>query len=183
MLYVYDMGSICMLYVDDVAGDALGRKGITRLQILASTALLMAATQFLLSFGSSDLLYVCLLLVGFCFGAAFSNIAAIVADLWGTQYVASNYGFLDLSPIMGSYIFSTGLIAGFYPKDSGDDDGNDDGDDYTCVGVHCFQHIFFITSACGVFATIVCYVLHVFTPMRPRMTTTTPPSPPTTTTP
>lgn len=148
----------------------------SRLQLLAFTAFCMAAAQATLSFGTAELLYPCLLVVGFMFGSAFSNVSAVVADLWGVKYIGSNYGFVDLSPIFGSYIFSTGLITAFYPSDGGDDDGggggsNDDDDEASCVGAHCFRTAFLITTSCGLLATALCYTLHIYTPMVARRKT------------
>ncbi|KAJ1411200.1 hypothetical protein B484DRAFT_184302 [Ochromonadaceae sp. CCMP2298] len=69
-----------------VLADALAGK-VARLQLLALTCLSMACTLMVLSLGEPALLFLSLLLVGAAFGAAFGNVAAIAADLWGTQYI------------------------------------------------------------------------------------------------
>lgn len=111
-------------------------QSISRLQLLGIIAILMAITQYILSMGSITYLYPSLLLVGFLFGAGFSNIAATTSDIFGSKYIGSNYGFIDLAPAVGSYVFSTALIALYYPSEGG-----------VCYGAECFQKPFYITSS------------------------------------
>ena len=138
---------------------------LSRFQIQAIVCCLMALAHLVLSFNNGILLYPCLLLVGACFGATFSNIAAMVTDLYGSKHVGANYGFVDIAPIIGSYSFATGLIAIFYPGDlsEGDDDGDDD--EAECVGIHCFRAIFLTTTAACLFACSFSYYLHIYTPV------------------
>jgi len=147
----------------------------SRFQLQALIAVLMAVTQLVLSFGSSGLLYPSLLLTGAMFGATFSNIAAITSDVYGSHYVGSNYGFIDLAPSIGSYIFSAGLVAMFYPKSHDHDDlggaesmsegGGEEGGDM-CKGVRCFRGAFLITAGACVLAALLAMFLHIFTPIR-----------------
>lgn len=108
---------------------------VSRLQLLGIIAFFMALTQYTLSLGSISYLYPSLLLVGFLFGAGFSNVAATTSDIFGSKYIGSNYGFIDLAPAVGSYVFSTALIALYYPSEAG-----------ICYGSDCFQKPFYITS-------------------------------------
>jgi hypothetical protein len=142
---ILSLANACGRLAVGVVGDYFHRS-ISRLQLLAIIALLMALSQYLLSLGSTSLLYPCLLLVGFMFGACFSNIAAVTADIFGSQFIGSNYGFIDLAPAAGAYVFSTALIALFYraTPDSSDSSSNSG----TCYGATCFQTPFQITSLC-----------------------------------
>lgn len=137
---------------------------LSRLQLLAFIALTMAISQFLLSLGSLTLLYPCLLLVGFMFGAGFANVAAVTSDIFGSKYIGSNYGFIDLAPAVGSYVFSTGLIALFYPSPApaGDTTGGGTGTG-TCYGSSCFQTPFQITAACCLLSAVVSLWMHSHT--------------------
>ena len=148
-----------------LVSDAWAHK-FSRFQIQAFVCLMMAFAQAVLSFGNGILLYPCLLLVGCCFGATFSNIAALVTDLYGSKHIGANYGFIDMAPIAGSYVFATGLIALFYPgslRESDDDDKDDD--DSECVGVHCFRAIFWTTTVSCLVASCLAYYLHTKTPI------------------
>ena len=157
-------GRVLIGLIADASRDVL-----SRFQLLAMIALLMGMTQFLLSFGSSLLLYPCLLMTGAMFGATFSNIAAITADVFGSKYVGSNYGFIDLAPTLGSYIFSAGLVALFYPnstQENIDINDNDDTTDNFCEGSHCFRRPFYVTTSCCLFAALLSHMLHVTSPMK-----------------
>ena len=81
--------------------------------------------------------------------------------------MGANYGFIDIAPIAGSYVFATGLIALFYPGDlsEGDDDDADDDDGAECVGAHCFRTIFWTTSASCLVAAGLSFYLHAKTPI------------------
>jgi hypothetical protein len=132
-------------------------KSISRLQLLAVVSIAMSFIQFMLSFGSVWFLYPCLLCVGALFGATFANVAAITSDLFGAKYFGSNYGFIDLGPAFGSYIFSTLLIALFYPKNSPNE---------TCHGQGCFQIPFYITSFFCFMCALLALFIHHQTPIK-----------------
>jgi hypothetical protein len=135
----------------------------SRFQLQIGICLLMALAQFVLSLASPIALYPCLLTVGIMFGCTFSNVSASIADVFGSKHIGANYGYIDLAPIFGSYIFSVGLIAAFYPKGDGDDDGDDNAD---CVGAHCFRYSFYVTTAACLVAACLSYILHIYTPMK-----------------
>lgn len=135
----------------------------SRFQLQIVICLLMALAQFVLSLASPIALYPCLLTVGIMFGCTFSNVSASIADVFGSKHIGANYGYIDLAPIFGSYIFSVGLIAAFYPKGNCDDDGDDD--DADCVGAHCFRYSFYVTTTACLIAAALSYLLHIYTPM------------------
>ena len=142
----------------------------SRFQLQIGVCGLMAIAQFILSLGSPIALYPCLLVVGVMFGCTFSNVSALIADVFGSKHVGANYGFIDLAPIFGSYVFSVGLIAAFYPSGGGDDDNDDDDNDADCVGARCFRYAFFVTTVACLGAGVLAYILHKHTPMRRHAT-------------
>jgi hypothetical protein len=147
-----------------VIADRLAHR-LSRIQLLACTALVMASAQFLLALNTHELLYPSLVIVGLSFGASFSNISAIVGDLFGAKFIGSNYGFIDLSPTIGSYVFATGLIALFYPSNEDDDYDDDDEEHASCEGARCLQNAFFVTTAACVVASVAGFALHAKTPI------------------
>jgi hypothetical protein len=149
---ILSLANACGRLTVGVIGDYF-QQSISRLQLLALIALSMAFAQYLLSLGSIALLYPCLLLVGFMFGACFSNTAAVTADIFGSKFIGSNYGFIDLAPAVGSYVFSTALIALFYrpsePEDSSPSSSTPSpSSSSTCYGETCFRTSFRITTLC-----------------------------------
>jgi hypothetical protein len=140
---------------------------LSRLQLLSFIALAMAVAQYLLSLGSLTLLYPCLLIVGFMFGAGFSNVAAVTSDIFGSKFIGSNYGFIDLAPALGSYLFSTALIALFYvpsPSSSSGTSGETSGQGTgMCYGSSCFRTPFLITAVSCLLSAVVALGMHSYT--------------------
>jgi hypothetical protein len=135
---------------------------ISRLQVISAVCVLMAATQLLLSFGLPEALYPSLLVVGVMFGAIFSSMAAAAADIFGAKYVGSNYGYIDLAPALGSYIFSAGTVALFYPSPH---DKRGLHTNMECVGAHCFRYAFWVTCCCCLLCAGLASYMHILTPI------------------
>lgn len=127
---------------------------ISKTTLLSIYCLLMCLAQFLFSFGSTTLLYPCLLSVGFIFGSCVSLTAVTVADIFGGKYIATNFGLIDSAPIIGSYVFVSGVVAIFYSENTVDDQG-----ELSCVGINCFRYSFLINSISCLIATALIYNL------------------------
>lgn len=132
---------------------------VSKLQLLCLVVLLMSFTQALLSIGSSALIFPCFLAVGFLFGCNVSLTAVNVADIFGEKYIATNFGFVDTSPILGSYIFATFSIDLLYHTNAVTDDGED-----VCLGSGCFRYSFILNSLCCLAAALALYKMHTKTP-------------------
>lgn len=132
---------------------------ISKLQLLCLVVLLMSFTQALLSIGTSSLLFPCFLSVGFLFGCTVSLTAINVADIYGEKYIATNFGFVDTSPIIGSYIFATFSIDLFYTENTTLDDGEE-----VCIGSSCFRYCFILNSLACLIASLLIYFMHTKTP-------------------
>lgn len=127
---------------------------MSKTMLLSIYCLLMCLAQLLFSFGSSTLLYPCLLSVGFIFGSCVSLVAITVADVFGSRYIATNFGLIDSAPITGSFIFVSGVVAIFYSDNTFDDQGGS-----SCVGVDCFRYSFLTNAIACLFATVLIYNL------------------------
>ncbi len=132
---------------------------ISKLQLLCLVALLMSLTQALLSVGSPWLLFPCFLAVGFLFGCNVSLTAVNVADVFGAKYIATNFGLVDTSPILGSYVFATFSIALFYRDNTVLSSGES-----TCLGASCFRQSFMLNSLACLAAAFALLVMHLNTP-------------------
>ena len=137
---------------------------LSKLQLLSVVATLMGFAQAMFAIGSSYLLYPSLLLVGYLFGCSVSLLAVNVADIFGPKFVSTNFGAVDSAPILGSYIFVTGIVALFYRVNSIVDDGTE-----TCIGADCFRIPFTINSICCFTVSFVLLVMHIFTPMNKKI--------------
>jgi sugar phosphate permease len=132
---------------------------ISKLQMLNAIIVGMGCSQFLLSLGISSLLEPCLLAIGFLFGCNVSLMAVNVADIFGSRYIATNFGLVDTAPIFGSYIFATWVVTAFYEDNVEGDDGS-----LSCEGVLCFRTAFLVNMLCCLFASALCTYLSCVTP-------------------
>jgi nitrate/nitrite transporter NarK len=133
----------------------------SKLQMLAGVALIMSFVMLAFATGSVSLLFGCLLAVGFLFGSAVSLMAVNVADIFGSRYVAMNFGLIDSAPILGSYIFVTGVVMLTYKDNYTDDAGGS-----SCVGSQCFRAAFIINAFFCTLSALLGFGLHAFTDVR-----------------
>ena len=132
-------------------------KILTRLQFYSLILLSMAITQLGLSAGIGFMLFPCFLGVGFLFGSSTCLIAVNVTDIFGQQYVATNFGFVDSAPILGSYVFATLVVNAFYR----DNDISPYDDLPICTGAVCFQYAFYFNAINCFAACFLCYYIHL----------------------
>lgn len=99
---------------------------------------------------SSILLGVLIACTGFLYGIMGVLSASSVVSMFGVAHVATNDGVYDLSGAIGAYLIAYGVIALFTASSQ---------DDY-CVGSHCYQNCFFLTSALCLFGFILSRFIH-----------------------
>lgn len=133
---------------------------VSKLLLLALIVACMSIVQGCMSFGWSSFLFPGLLLVGFLFGCTVSLTAINVADIFGEKYIATNFGLVDSSPIIGSYLYATVLVTLFYENNATVDSTGEE----TCSGADCFRTAFIINSVSCMVGAMICLCLHLFTP-------------------
>lgn len=134
--------------------------GISKLLLLTFVVSAMSIVQFVLSFGLTTFLFPGFLLVGFLFGCTVALTAINVADIFGEKYIATNFGFVDASPIFGSYLYATFLVSMFYNQNATIASSGES----TCFGPDCFRSAFLLNAASCVVGASICYYLHRHTP-------------------
>lgn len=139
--------------------DRLSITGLSKLQLLSVVVLSMAVVQLLLSFGWTAFLFPGFLLVGFLFGCNVSLTAINVADIFGEKFIATNFGFVDTSPIIGSYVYATMLVTIFYYNNA-----TIDSTEPTCLGADCFRYPFLINAVSCILGGSLVLFLHYKTP-------------------
>jgi len=124
-----------------MVSDKLGRIN-TLILLLSFTAILI----ILLAYAVGFWVYVLIAVVGFSFGGFLSNFPSLTADLFGSKYMAGNYGFVLLG--FGSSALIATQIAGYY-KDIADKYGD----------ISLMTPAFYIASACAVAGIVIMLIL------------------------
>jgi MFS family permease len=132
----------------------------SHLELLSAAAAAMGVAQSAFAVGSETLLYPSLLAVGYLFGCTVSLMAVNIADIFGSKYVATNFGAVDSAPIFGSYLFVTAIVAIFYKTNYVDDEGNE-----ICLGASCFRIPFIINACCCFGVALLIAYMHIKTPL------------------
>jgi hypothetical protein len=137
-------------------------KLMSTLELLAAVALSMALVHSLLALGWSSLTFGCFFWVGLANGCAISLVSVATTDLFGHRYIATTLAVIDNAPLVGSYFFSTALIALFYRTNGLDPLTHTP----TCMGGECFRTPLLICAAFCCVTAVLCLYTHHKTPLK-----------------
>ncbi|EXB75890.1 putative transporter MCH1 [Morus notabilis] len=124
--------------------------------------------HLLIAFAIPNSLYFASVIIGFCFGAQWPLIFAIISEIFGLKYYATLHNCGGLASPVGCYILNV-LVAGrLYDKEAlrqleAQGLTRKPGQDLTCKGVHCYRMAFIIITAAALFGSFVSAILVVRT--------------------
>ncbi|XP_059667580.1 protein NUCLEAR FUSION DEFECTIVE 4-like [Cornus florida] len=136
--------------------------------MLTFVLLLSCVGHLLIAFGVPNSLYFSSVIIGFCFGAQWPLIYAIISELFGLKYYATLYNFGAGASPVGSYILSVKVAGHLYDKEAlkqlaAKGVTRRAGDDLTCTGVECYKLSFLIMTAATLFGCLVSFILVIRT--------------------
>ncbi|KAG5583017.1 hypothetical protein H5410_053644 [Solanum commersonii] len=106
--------------------------------------------------------------MGFCFGAQWPLIFAIVSELFGLKYYSTLYNLSAGASPFGAYILNVRVAGQLYDKMAlrqmkakGFTRGV--GEDLTCVGVECYKVAFLVITGATLISCVVSLVLAIRT--------------------
>ncbi|KAI3797634.1 hypothetical protein L1987_32894 [Smallanthus sonchifolius] len=117
-----------------------------------------------IAFGVPNGLYVSSVIIGFCFGAQWPLIFAIISEIFGLKYYSTLYNLGGGASPVGAYILNV-LVAGrLYDKEvekqlRATGMTRKKGDDLTCTGVECYKMSFLIITSATLFACFISFIL------------------------
>ncbi|CAL4935787.1 unnamed protein product, partial [Urochloa decumbens] len=143
----------------------LARYGFPR--PLALTAVLAAscAGHLLIATGApGGALYAASVLVGFCFGAQWPLLYAVISELFGLKRYPTLYNLGAIASPVGAYVLNVRVAGRLYDAEAARQHGGalpaaGGGGDKTCVGVECFRRSFLIITAATATGALVSLVL------------------------
>ncbi|XP_077233737.1 protein NUCLEAR FUSION DEFECTIVE 4-like [Tasmannia lanceolata] len=129
--------------------------------MLTLILLLSCVGHILIAFGVPNSLYVSSVIIGFCFGAQWPILFAIISELFGLKYYSTLYNFGAVASPIGSYLLNVRVAGHLYDKEAAKQMAVSgvQGGDKNCVGVQCFRLSFIIITSVTLFGSLVSLIL------------------------
>ncbi|CAA6653732.1 unnamed protein product [Spirodela intermedia] len=146
----------------------LTRYRFPRTLVLTLVLLLSCVGHLLIAFGLPGSLYVASVIIGFCFGAQWPLVFAIISELFGLKYYSTLYNFGAVASPVGSYLLNVKVAGQLYDREAEKQRAaglatavaaKAGGKDLTCIGVKCFRLSFLIVTAVTLFGVLVSLML------------------------
>ncbi|CAN8317247.1 unnamed protein product [Cochlearia groenlandica] len=132
--------------------------------MLTLILLLSCAGHLLIAFNVPGGLYVASVIIGFCFGAQWPLLFAIISEIFGLKYYSTLYNFGSVASPIGSYLLNVRVTGYLYDVEADKQRialglERKDGQDSNCTGTVCFKLSFIIITAVTLFGVMVSLIL------------------------
>jgi len=132
--------------------------------MLTLTLFVSCVGHLLIAFDVPEGLYVASVIIGFCFGAQWPLLFAIISELFGLKYYATLYNFGSVASPLGLYVLNVKITGHLYDKEAKKQlealgKHRIEGQELNCVGVDCFKLSFIIITAATFFGAVVSLIL------------------------
>ncbi|KAK6140189.1 hypothetical protein DH2020_026073 [Rehmannia glutinosa] len=137
--------------------------------LMLTIVLLLSCTgHLLIAFGVHNSLYFASVIMGFCFGAQWPLIFAIISEIFGLKYYSTLYTLGGGASPLGAYILNVRITGHLYDREAMKQLAakgliRKEGEDLSCVGVHCYKLAFLIITATTLIGCFVSFVLVIRT--------------------
>ncbi|RLN35704.1 nitrate and chloride transporter [Panicum miliaceum] len=132
----------------------LSRHRVPRPLLLTLVLLLACAGHLLIAFGVPRSLYAASVVIGFCFGAQWPLVFAVISEVFGLKYYSTLYNFGGMASPVGSYLLNVRVAGRLYDAEAARQrgggvggGGGGGGHEVVCLGVECFRRSFLIITA------------------------------------
>ncbi|KAF2289863.1 hypothetical protein GH714_038938 [Hevea brasiliensis] len=120
--------------------------------------------HLLIAFGVPNSLYFASVIIGFCFGAQWPLMFAMISEIFGLKYYSTLYNFGSVASPVGSYVLNVRVAGHLYDKEAlkqmeASGLRREAGQDLTCNGVHCYRMAFLIITAATLFGSLISFIL------------------------
>ncbi|XP_076929542.1 protein NUCLEAR FUSION DEFECTIVE 4-like [Bidens hawaiensis] len=124
--------------------------------------------HLLIAFGVPNGLYVSSVIMGFCFGAQWPLIFAIISELFGLKYYSTLYNLGGGASPLGAYILNVVVAGRLYDKEAekqliASGMARKNNEDLSCTGVDCYKMSFLIITGATLFACFISFILVIRT--------------------
>ncbi|CAH9090255.1 unnamed protein product [Cuscuta europaea] len=163
-------------YLGRVVGGFLSEIFLTKYKfprplMLTVVLLLSCVGHLLIAYGVPNSLYVASIMMGFCFGAQWPLIFAIISELFGLKYYSTLYNLGSGASPVGAYLLNVRVAGHLYDKEAKRQlrtaeslaAGLEDGRELTCIGVECYKMAFLVITAATAMSVVVSCILVIRT--------------------
>lgn len=135
---------------------------------LSITLVVSCIGHILIAFNVPGGLYVASIIIGFCFGAQWPLLFAIISELFGLKYYSTLYNFGSVASPIGSYLLNVRVAGHLYDKEAEKQlkalgRQRMKGEEMNCDGVECFKLAFIIITLVTIFGAFVSIILVIRT--------------------
>ena len=122
--------------------------------------------------------FVAVATVGGALGAHWGALPTLTAELFGSKHVGAIYGWLSVSPMIGSYVLSTRVFGDAYDEATRrQNDARSSETFASCLGSACFRNAFLTGAAAALAsAAVTCFLAarckHVYSHLRGKLALT-----------
>ncbi|KAL8168256.1 hypothetical protein V2J09_009755 [Rumex salicifolius] len=136
--------------------------------MLTGVLLFACVGHLLIAFGIPNSLYLASVIIGFCFGAQWPLIFAIISEVFGLKYYSTLYSMGGMASPLGAYILNVVVTGRLYDREARrqlEVSGamRSHGEELVCAGRECYKLPFLIITGATVLASLVSFVLVVRT--------------------
>ncbi|OEL30427.1 hypothetical protein BAE44_0008554 [Dichanthelium oligosanthes] len=138
----------------------LSRYRFPRPLVLTAVLLISCIGHLLIAFGVPQSLYASSVIIGFCFGAQWPLLFAIISEVFGLKYYSSLFNFGSAASPAGAYVLNVIVTGRMYDAEATKQHGGVAAvGDKVCKGVVCFKRAFLIITAVTFAGSLVSLIL------------------------
>ncbi|KAK3422246.1 hypothetical protein EUGRSUZ_G02759 [Eucalyptus grandis] len=155
------LGRVVAGFVSEIL---LTRYKFPRTLVLTIILLISCAGHLLIAFDVPNGLYFASIIIGFCFGAQWPLLFAIISEIFGLKYYSTLYNFGSVASPIGGYLLNVRVAGHLYDKEAKKQLAalghvRQPGQDLECTGVKCYQLSFLIITFATLFGVFVSFIL------------------------
>ncbi|KAF7847364.1 hypothetical protein BT93_L3049 [Corymbia citriodora subsp. variegata] len=159
------LGRVVAGFVSEIL---LKRYKFPRPLMLTIILLISCAGHLLIAFNVPNGLYFASIIIGFCFGAQWPLLFAIISEIFGLKYYSTLYNFGTVASPIGGYLLNVRVAGHLYDKEAKKQMAarglvRKPGEGLDCTGVKCYQLAFLIIIFTTLFGALVSFILVVRT--------------------
>ncbi|KAK6943881.1 Major facilitator superfamily [Dillenia turbinata] len=132
--------------------------------MLTLVMLFSCVGHLLIAFGVPNSLYFASVIIGFCLGAQWPMLFAIISEIFGLKYYSTLFNVGTFAGPVGTYILNVKVAGHLYDAEAMKQMkaiglSRQPGEELTCNGVNCYEASFLVITAATLFGSLVSVIL------------------------